>query len=182
MHKCDTCQYKGKHQEMGFKSSGVCRMEHDLLKAMLAYRAPECPFAVKEEKKTKMTDQEKLVRLIDEAADITPVSHGGQISYYLDSEKIADHLIAHGVTVKEPQKPLTVEEIRKLPEFVWVEWKIGQEFEPKIPSTLEMDCVETADFLVFTDDIYANMDTYGVLWRCWAEKPTEEERKAAEWD
>lgn len=64
MHKCDTCQYKGEHQVMGFKPSGVCQMEHDLLKAMHAYRAPECPFAVKEEKKVE-PQPEKQMRLID---------------------------------------------------------------------------------------------------------------------
>ena len=47
MHKCDTCMYKGEHQEMGFRSFGVCLKEQDLLKAVLAYRAPECPFAQK---------------------------------------------------------------------------------------------------------------------------------------
>ena len=27
-----------------------------------------------------------------------------------------------------------------------------------------------------------NREEYGKKWRCWAENPTEEERKAAEWD
>ena len=49
MHKCDTCQYKGEHQEMGFKPCGVCTKEHDLIKAVLAYRAKKCPFAKKVE-------------------------------------------------------------------------------------------------------------------------------------
>ena len=48
-HKCDTCQYKGEHREMGFKPQGVCTKEHDLLKAMLAYRAKKCPFVKKVE-------------------------------------------------------------------------------------------------------------------------------------
>lgn len=46
-HKCDSCKYKGEHQEMGFKISWVCTKEHDRLKAMRAYMATECPFAKK---------------------------------------------------------------------------------------------------------------------------------------
>ena len=44
MHKCDRCKYKGEHQEMGFRPVGVCLMEHNLVKAVLAYDAPKCPF------------------------------------------------------------------------------------------------------------------------------------------
>ena len=44
MHKCETCKYRGEHQEMGFRPVGVCHMEHNLHRAILAYNAAECPF------------------------------------------------------------------------------------------------------------------------------------------
>lgn len=51
MHKCKTCKYRGEHQEMGFRPVGVCHMEHNLLMAIRAYNAMECPF--KDVKPTK---------------------------------------------------------------------------------------------------------------------------------
>lgn len=44
MHKCEGCKYRGEHQEMGFRPVGVCHMEHNLLMAIRAYNATECPF------------------------------------------------------------------------------------------------------------------------------------------
>lgn len=125
-----------------------------------------------------MTDLEKLVRWIDEAADITPVSHGGQISYYLDSEKIADHLLSHGVTVKEQQKPMTVEELE--PEIVcWYEERNDN------PHPVEIGGITSFIQLYFIGGdcpLEEKKWEYGKTWRCWAEKPTESERKNAEWE
>lgn len=177
MHKCDTCQYKGEHQEMGFKPSGVCTKEHNLLKAMLAYRAPECPFSVKEEKKEE-TPREKLVNLINEACE----GHVENLMQPYGTETLADILIAHGVTVKEPQKPLTVEEAAGTNEPVWYEYY-------KHPIVIPADVVYSysAPFLEIhklgaISVMSMREDSYGKTWRCWAEKPTEEERKAAEWE
>lgn len=123
-----------------------------------------------------MADREKLVRWIDEAADITPVSHGGQISYYLDSEKIADRLLAHGVTVKEPNKVLTLEEtiaaINRVRDKLYIEDK-------EYPHNTGYD--EFGVVHLWTSNP-KNREEYGKMWRCWAEKPTDEERKAAEWE
>lgn len=44
MHKCETCKYCGEHQEMGFRPVGVCHLEQNLLMAIRAYNATECPF------------------------------------------------------------------------------------------------------------------------------------------
>lgn len=51
MHKCETCKHCGEHQEMGFSPVGVCHMEHNLHRAILAYNAKECPFKEKGEPK-----------------------------------------------------------------------------------------------------------------------------------
>lgn len=130
-----------------------------------------------------MTDLEKLMRLIDEVADITPVSHAGQISYYLDSKKIADHLLAHGVTVKEPQKPIAETNLGKyLDSPVWFE-EFGRDVA-YLPLLLDGIGIYYAEFKEFgkSEWLDRRIDDYNYQWRCWAEKPTEEERRAAEWE
>ena len=55
MHKCESCKYRGEHQEMGFSPVGVCHMEHNLCRAILAYNAKECPFKEKTEPKLEFS-------------------------------------------------------------------------------------------------------------------------------
>lgn len=43
-HKCDGCQFKGEHQEMGFRPMGVCKKRADLIEAIEFYEAEKCPF------------------------------------------------------------------------------------------------------------------------------------------
>lgn len=176
MHKCDTCQYKGEHQVMGFKPSGVCTKEHDLLKAMHAYRASECPFVVKEEKKEE-TPREKLVNLINEACE----GHVENLMQPYGTETLADILIAHGVTVKEPQKPLTVEEASGTNEPVWMEYITGRVFVCDLVASPVRNGIYDSYIIGDTEPKPLPEMYYGKAWRCWAEKPTEEERRAAEW-
>lgn len=92
----------------------------------------------------------------------------------------AEYLIAHGVTVKEPKKVLTLEEVLqaiKDCKTIWIE----DEEEPN-NTGIDPGCDNVRYWLnktVIKDEIRA---CYGKTWRCWAEKPTEEERKAAEWE
>ena len=44
MHKCEGCKYRGEHQEMGFRAVGVCTREPNILKAVLFYNSPTCPY------------------------------------------------------------------------------------------------------------------------------------------
>lgn len=118
-----------------------------------------------------MTDREKLVELITEAG-----------IKYATIEGLADHLIAHGVNLKQMQKPLTVEEVRALQEFAWLEWRNDNRIAPMVPSGIERDTATNVEYFTFWDDGYAVMSNYGKTWRCWADRPTEEERKAAEWE
>ena len=133
-----------------------------------------------------MTDREKLVRLIEESAYIKLAFPEGQISYYLDSEMIADHLLSHGVTVKEMQKPLTVEETLEK-RVVYLEFKhlLLQEPVVMFRAWNEWEDAEIIHYDRFGCQ-YSNIDCeendYGKKWRCWAEKPTEMEGKAAEWE
>ena len=129
-----------------------------------------------------MTDQEKLMRLIDEAADITPVSHGGQISYYLDSEKIADHLIAHGVTVREMQKPIRKGYLLENSPCWFEEVYENGTYALEIVEITKGTGPNYYSYSIGSEnaDLHDGQ-LYGKTWRCWAEKPTEEERTAAEW-
>lgn len=179
MHKCDTCVYKGEHSEQGFRAEGVCTKEHDLLKAVLAYRAKECPFA--EKKETPMTDREKLIEILLEAdCEIGILCDGcGARPEEEVFGNIADHLLAHGVTVKEMQKPLALEELSYEAEMYWVENEDGC-----FPVLLwdKSYCYSSFSQFGTEQDAFLNNVDYGKTWRCWAEKPTEEERKAAGWE
>lgn len=119
-----------------------------------------------------MTDREKLVELlgkINSAAYIKiPTESGFSISKYGEGY-IADYLIANGVTVRQTQKPLTVESMMYFNWEIWREWwielKSGRIF-----------CAKEGKGYIHTPK-----DEYGKTWRCWAEKPTDDERKASEW-
>lgn len=121
-----------------------------------------------------MTDREKLIDLIIEA-----------LPKYATIEGFADHLIAHGVTVREPNRPLTVEETLEK-RVVYLEFRhlVLQEPVVMFRAWNEWEDAEIIHYDRFGCQ-YSNIDCpesdYGKNWRCWAEKPTEEERKAAEW-
>lgn len=116
-----------------------------------------------------MTDREKLIEMITEAG-----------IKYATIEGFADHLIVHGVTVREPQKPLTVEELGKgQRDFIWFE-RSTKYIVPIQILYVGADLVEYVQFSE-TGICYIGTDAYGKTWRCWAEKPTDEERKAVEW-
>ena len=129
-----------------------------------------------------MNDRGKLGNLIAESASISAYKRGGEWEYSLNLDEIVDHLLAHGVTVREPQKPLTVEEVyAKQNEIMYLEYAQNKLEEFPVLLTFfgafyaefEKYGGEEADFLI---------DEYNYKWRCWAEEPTEEERKNAKWE
>lgn len=116
-----------------------------------------------------MTDrEEKLVELLKET---------GMLEIE-DCLYIAEHLTAHGVTVKAMQKPLSLEELSYETDMYWVENEDGC-----FPVLLwdKSYCFSSFSQFGTEQDAVMNNDDYGKTWRCWAEKPTEEERKVAEW-
>ena len=101
------------------------------------------------------------------------------ITIHADLDALVDALVAGGVTMKEMQKPLTVEEVRKK-DVVYLDERHGRTSCPCFidPASTEHDMYFfTGLSCVFTHRV----KSYNKFWRCWAEKPTEEERKAAEW-
>lgn len=125
-----------------------------------------------------MTDREKLVEMINHVSEM----HIENLMQPGGAEALADHLLSNGVTVKEPQKPLTVEEAAGTNEPVWYEYY-------KHPIVIPADVVysHSVPFLEIhklgaISVISMREDVYGKTWRCWAEKPTEAERKNAKWE
>lgn len=124
-----------------------------------------------------MTDKEKLVELIDHVCE----GHVENLMQPGGVEAVADYLTAHGVTVREPQKPLTVEELYdRQGEIVYLEYAKNKLEEYPFVLAL-LGC----HFALFDSYVGQNaglkIADNGHTWRCWAEKPTEEEREAAEW-
>lgn len=122
-----------------------------------------------------MTDREKLVELL----------YGHSIDTKEDAEYVADYLIANGVTVKEMQKPLMPEELHDIKADAFLEIEgCYPIFHVSLP---EFDGLERTKFrdatAIYGDEhgFICDNRRYGELWRCWANRPTEEERKAAEW-
>lgn len=119
-----------------------------------------------------MTVREKLVGLLIEAdREIGILCDGcGSRPEQEVFGNIADHLIAHGVTVREMKKPLTVENL------IFFNWEIWREWWIELKSGRLFCAKECIGY------IHTPKDEYGKTWRCWAEKPRSEERKAAEWE
>lgn len=126
-----------------------------------------------------MTDQEKLVELINKSVEIYTDGYQRKIAA---AETIADYLLAHGVTVKQMEKPILETELMVyLHSPVWFE-EFGRDVE-EIPLLLDGLGIYYAEFKEYgrTERLDRRLDDYNYLWRCWANRPTVEERKAAEW-
>ena len=133
-----------------------------------------------------MTDREKLVEIVCQAMQEKDcIGHCNYPPCY-KVQNVVDELIAHGVTVKEPNRPLSLAEARgrnreRLP--LYMECKFTEMWHGIQPLNGWVVGLGWLRSWLAPDDnpsgfLEAN---YGVYWRCWAEKPTEGERKAAEW-
>lgn len=122
-----------------------------------------------------MTDREKLVEILKNCEELL-------CAYGCAYDEAADYLIYHGVTVKEKQKPLTLESAIEA-KYVCIEQReIGcTEFVKLYRHSLYKNSVQVFMIGCLYPWNYF-IESYGKEWRCWAENPTEEERKAAEWD
>lgn len=123
-----------------------------------------------------MTDREKLHKLLDES-----FLEQYNTRLFLTAKHTANFLISHGVTVKEMQKPLTVDEASGTNEPVWMEYITGMVFVCDLVVSPGWNGIYDAYIIGTTEPKPLPEMYYGKTWRCWADKPTEEERKAAEW-
>lgn len=134
-----------------------------------------------------MTDRVKLVELIKSAK---AAMRGKEFICNLEREYFtAEYLIAHGVTVRQMQKPLTVEEIERMAaEREGHDWPLDDVppilcAEMKNGRTFWINWGTAVDALVLIE-AYENLRNkagYNKQWRLWLRKPNEEEREAAEW-
>lgn len=133
-----------------------------------------------------MTDREKLVKILVEAdQEIGILCDGcGSRPEHEIFGNIADHLLSHGVTVQEPKKPIQKGYILENSPC-WLEElseKYGYSLDIADFTKSATENVYHASFIGFEEYEKYDVDQYGKTWRCWAEKPTEEERQAAEWE
>ena len=136
-----------------------------------------------------MSDREKLVELIKSAK---AAMRGKEFNCNLEREYFtAEYLIVHGVTVKEPlkplQKPMTALEISRQEGLkgkrVYLETKEdGKIVEAAVLRGTPNAWNSFAFDVVGGDRVCAFEYHLNVVYRCWAEKPTDEERMAAAWE
>ena len=80
---------------------------------------------------------------------------------------------------KPMQKPLTLEDVLKIDDYGeawWVEYEAGF----VTPTILNNDYHQYGEQIL--DGFTFELADYGKTWRCWANKPTDEEREAAAWE
>lgn len=82
---------------------------------------------------------------------------------------------------EKPLVPLTLPEAAGTNEVVWLEQKNGRVFVCDLVYSCLGSLLEV--YTIGNDDYgLKKEDDYGITWRCWSRKPTDEERKAAKWD
>lgn len=136
-----------------------------------------------------MSDREKIVELLEQLDAVSYEKSKTETGFAIikrGKEYIADYLLSHGVTVKEPQKPLTLAEARernnkRLP--LYMECNYTERWHGMPPLNGWVVGLGWLRSWLDPDDNPSGFleENYGSYWRCWAENPTEEERKAAEW-
>lgn len=92
---------------------------------------------------------------------------------------------AYASAIRRPlQKPLTLEELLEHPDIIVCESKIDGALQCGVCVGEYYEMQDGSVFPVSQDDI-EEMESdglvYGTHYRCWATKPTDEERKAAKW-
>ena len=131
-----------------------------------------------------MTDREKLIDVLTnlEEEDEFICDSCVRVNKQIRIESLANRMISYGVMVKEQQKPLTFDQLNE-DEYYWYEHNY---YKCIIIEPAEIrhkrDEVCYIDFIGNTTCISHKKEYYGKIWRCWAEKPTEEEREAAKWE
>ena len=80
-----------------------------------------------------------------------------------------------------PLKPMTLEEVWKEEDPVWVEGKNGALYIGDFYASMSAKNGWDVQTLGSAKPRLMLEDYYGKTWRCWERKPTDEERSAAEW-
>lgn len=81
-----------------------------------------------------------------------------------------------------PLKPMTLEEVWKEDDPMWVEGKNGALYIGDFYASMSAKNGWDVQTLGSAKPRLLLEDYYGRTWRCWERKPTDEERSAAEWE
>lgn len=135
-----------------------------------------------------LTDREKLVDIVCNAMQKDYCVCHCNYPPCKPVKQIVDDLITHGLTVRQMQKPLTVLDIHEMakekpghgwpfddvPPVLCAEMRNGR--------MLWVTWGTVVDSVVLDNVAWVDKYNYNKEWRCWARKPTEEERQAAKWE
>ena len=88
-----------------------------------------------------------------------------------------------------PLKPMTLDEAYEA-DYCYIEDNVKGSSEPHVVflgmMTANSRNEKRVEIMEFGEDVdycvKLSCEAYGKTWRCWSRRPTEEERKAAEWD
>lgn len=107
---------------------------------------------------------------------------------YEHVEEVASDALAliHHLESNQMKKPMTLEEALQA-KAVWIEddgCETGVELYPVLyyakgypKKSVFITAMDNED-----NQAWLNNEEYGITWRCWASRPTEEERAAAKWE
>lgn len=127
-----------------------------------------------------MTDRAEIERLLNQTGR-TLEGLPKDIGYLCSAEYLYDLVdlmigALRDALNKPMQKPLTLEEVNKYDEPVWIEFKVF--------SSANGWREGISDVLYWVQKVYKDMSNpvMGVVYRLWRCKPTDEERSAAPWE
>lgn len=88
------------------------------------------------------------------------------------------HTDALALLKEQEPRVMTLEEVRDSDDWMWIEYLSGYVEWQKQSDTFGYD----EDGVMWNDATFYCNDSYGIEWRCWTSRPTEEQRKAVKWD
>lgn len=120
-----------------------------------------------------MPDREKVMKGLECCAsgDCTPCPY--------TETRCQEHLCGDALALLKEQEPrvMTLEEVRACEDWIWGEYISGYSGWQKQSHDCEFD-----DSILWNDTTTDILCEYNEKWRCWTARPTEEQRKAVEWD
>jgi hypothetical protein len=121
-------------------------------------------------------------RAVGRVHGLTPAVAGNSILHQSDVIELLVGALRDALD-KPMQKPLTLEEATGSDWTVWIEiegWEHSQACDVWISEKL--DGYAKVALIGQSKRAHVALERYGKGWRCWASRPTDEEREAAAWE
>lgn len=131
-----------------------------------------------------MSYQEKLIEMKKVLQDsLHFMMDDESCTMVVEIDKTAENLITNGVTVKQMQKPIKRGHLLENSPC-WFEARYDDGYFDLEPAEITKGAGANYYIYLIGSETATRMDgkEYGEWWRCWAEKPTEEERALAKWE